>query len=96
MLRRAQPALYPGTRYLKQIGLLDRVRLINERVDRTVYLFAIINVYSVLGVDSDAEVHIRALLDIFDIPYVIAELRNGRLDELTDGACRSLRTVFCH
>ena len=56
--------------------------------------FAIIDVYSVLGVDSDAEVHIRALLDIFDIPYVIAELRNGRLDELTDGACRSLRTVF--
>ena len=75
------------------IGILDRVVRVNDRVDRAVHALAVVDRDAVLAVNGDPQIPFAALLDVLDVPEVIAELVHDRQEKFLHGLGDILRTL---
>ena len=75
------------------IGILDRVVRVDDRVDRAVHALAVVNRDAVLAVNGDPQIPFAALLDVLDVPEVIAEFVHDRQEKFLHGLGDILRTL---
>ena len=85
MLVGTDVALDSGRGHLKVISALDGIKLIKKRIDGAVHLLAILNAYSVFGINGNLEMVIRTYLGEGYIPYRISELLDRRCYRLSYG-----------
>ena len=84
------------------VGALDGVGLIQKGIDGAVHFFAVLDLNALLAVDGDAQEHIGALLDVFDVPEEVAKLlgeglcdRADRLDDAAGAFFHDLNSFTC-
>ena len=84
MLLGSQLSFYSGRGYLKIIKSFDIILLVKNRINSSVNLLAIVDIYTVVAVNGDLKVIIGSELLIGYIPDSVAKTVYGRLYSLSD------------
>ena len=76
MLLGAEVPLRSGAGYVKVVEALDRIALVNNGIYRSMYLFAIVDIDTLVVINGNLKVIICAYLRISNVPESVAKLGN--------------------
>ena len=81
----AKISLSSGAGYIEIIEALDGIALIDDGIDSSVNLLTVVDVYTLVVIDSDLEMVVCSDLGISNIPKSVTELGNGGKYSFSDG-----------